>query len=84
MNSILSKTDTRTKLEDIPRIKLRSRGRTYYRNLNPPIKEFDEEGEIIELMSRQVAYRKNVVPRIYKKPNANAINWRWRAALSQN
>jgi hypothetical protein len=35
-------------------------------------------------MSRGVAYRKKVAPRIYKKPDAGAINWRWREALSQN
>lgn len=83
MNSILSQTDTRTKLRDIPRIKLRSRGRTYYRNANPLITEIDGKGEIVNLRSRGVAYRKQIVSRIYKQPSADAINWRWRAALNQ-
>lgn len=84
MNSILSKTFVRAKPEDTYRVKLMSRGQTYYRNSNPPIAEFDGKGEIIELMSRGVAYRKKVAPRIYKKPNPDAINWRWRKAFSQN
>jgi hypothetical protein len=82
MNITLSKTDTRTRLEDAPRIKLRSRGQIYYRNLKTPMKGIDGKGEIIELMSRGVAYKKKVAPRIYKKPGA--INWRWREALSQD
>jgi hypothetical protein len=76
MSSILSETSTREQLEMTLKIELMSRGRRYYRDPNPPSKEFDEEGEIVQLMSRGVAYRKTVVPKTYKKPDF--INWRWR------
>jgi hypothetical protein len=84
MNSILSKTDTRTKLEDLPRVRLMSRGQAYYRIIKPLMKETNEKGEVIKLTSRGVAYRKEVTPRSYKKPSADAINWRWRGELGQD
>ncbi len=78
MSSTLPKTGNRARPKLVSRIKLMSRCQTYYRDANPPIEEIDGQGEIVRLVSRGVAYRKQFIHRIYQKPNADAINWRWR------
>jgi hypothetical protein len=80
MNNTLPRTDTRTRLEDTPRIMLMSRGQIYYRQVRPITENLNWSGEIVKLMSRGVAYRKRVAHKIYQKPSA--INWRWGEALN--